>query len=1312
MKSVFLPLLFPFFCCLTPTFAHAQCNPAAADIPNNGIDEDCDGLDGIFLILPPYIYMVEGQEFELYFRNLILSKHPQDYVFLVNTPLNGLNSGQKWACTPTGNNIGEFPLSITVKSNSGQVLASASSILRVSPVTAPPNMSSKRLILFGHSFYDQGYLPKYIYDRTHQPGNPPITFHGKRTSWANELARHDGYGGRQARWFFEDWSSPIRYGPTVNVRHYFDDVMGAGGRPDWIVIHLDINDFCGNSSLTGNSLPEIDNFITSYWDQYRIIDSIRVASPNTKIAICLSPMPNAREGTFQINFGGNPVLNNRWRWQKIISRLLFKNIERYGNREAENIFLLPEHLDLDDFADYTALDAIHPDPPDNNIDTHCGYMEIAKSIYGWIRWAEFHPTPPSSTVSSYFRDADGDGYGNSTQTQMATSAPFGYIGQSGDCNDNNPAIHPNAAEICGNSVDDDCDGTADQDVAAPVAGCRTTVQLALSASGGATLNIAQVNLGSYDACSALTLTLSRSQFSCADLGPNTVRLDMQDAAGNANFCESNIYIVDNLAPVINCPSTSLDLGPSGQLLAALGALGLQATDNCGPTTWQTGANLLFTCQQANTTVAVPLTARDNAGNTAACTLQIFITNNADTDADGVKNCLDACPNNAATSTLLQFFPDADLDGFGSGTPVLACVRPTGTSSNNLDCDDSNPNIRPNATEICTNNVDDDCDGLIDEDIVAPLAICRNTVQVPLNASGGAIMSATQINQGSFDACSVLTLSLSRSQFSCADVGPNTVTLRVQDASGNLATCTTTVQIVDNLAPVINCPSTSLDLGPSGQVTAAIGALGLQAIDNCGPSIWHTSADLHFTCQQANTTVALPLTAQDISGNTATCTLQVFITNNADSDADGVSNCLDACPNDAATSTLIQFFPDADLDGFGSGDAVFACTRPSGTSTNSLDCDDNNPNIHPNAIEICANNVDDDCDGQIDEDFIAPVANCRSTVQLYLNTEGEATLYASQVNQGSLDACSVLSLSLSSSQFSCADLGPNIITLSMQDAAGNLTTCATTVQVLDTLAPAIHCPTISLDLGPSGQVVVSPDELGLQATDNCGLTTWYPSDDLHFTCQQANTTFVLPLVAQDISGNAANCTLQILITDTTDTDADGVSDCLDACPDDPATAALFQFFPDADLDGSGSGDPIFACALVSGTSTNSLDCDDNNPNIHPGATEILNGLDDDCNGKIDEELVGTGNLPTDQSQLRVFPSPTSHQLWIEWLAPAGQEPSGIWIIEPTGRVVQKFGPGQFSRGLLEVEVNGLATGVYWVKVWLPDGGEAVRRFVKI
>jgi hypothetical protein len=62
---------------------------------------------------------------------------------------------------------------------------------------------------------------------------------------------------------------------------------------------------------------------------------------------------------------------------------------------------------------------------------------------------------------TFYRDVDGDGYGASTPTAQACEPPAGFVANSQDCNDANPAIHPGATEVC-NSVDDNCNNTTDE----------------------------------------------------------------------------------------------------------------------------------------------------------------------------------------------------------------------------------------------------------------------------------------------------------------------------------------------------------------------------------------------------------------------------------------------------------------------------------------------------------------------------------------------------------------------------------------------------------------------------------------------------------------------------------------------------------------------------------------------------------------------------------------------------------------------------------------------------------------------------------
>jgi hypothetical protein len=108
-------------------------------------------------------------------------------------------------------------------------------------------------------------------------------------------------------------------------------------------------------------------------------------------------------------------------------------------------------------------------------------------------------------------------------------------------------------------------------------------------------------------------------------------------------------------------------------------------------------------------------------------------------------------------------------------------------------------------------------------------------------------------------------------------------------------------------------------------------------------------------------------------------------------------------------------------------------------------------------------------------------------------------------------------------------------------------------------------------------------------------------------------------------------------------ADGgeLGDAAEATDDAAAAvdACLRPVWTDTDGDGYGAGAPRMAgCDVVpAGFAAMDGDCDDRNPAAHPTATETCNGVDEDCDGRADDDpgqVFGPGNTaPTDHSLTR-------------------------------------------------------------------------------
>jgi hypothetical protein len=243
--------------------------------------------------------------------------------------------------------------------------------------------------------------------------------------------------------------------------------------------------------------------------------------------------------------------------------------------------------------------------------------------------------------------------------------------------------------------------------------------------------------------------------------------------------------------------------------------------------------------------------------------------------------------------------------------------------------------------------------------------------------------------------------------------------------------------------------------------------------------------------------------------------------------------------------------------------VDACSAPPGYVGNGLDCDDNRPDIRPNVPEIC-DGVDNDCDGAIDEGLIS---------RFYRDKDGDNYGDPSEF----IDACSA---------------PPGYV--------GNGLDCDDNQSSSNPAATEI-CDGIDNDCdGAIDEGLISKfyrdsdgDGYGnpLSSVDACSAPSGYVSNGLD--CDDTR---------QDVHPDLSE------ICDGIDNDCDGEID----------EGLVSRFY--RDMDGDGYGDPsnfVDNCTAPSGYVANNLDCNDAYSNVHPAAPEVCDGIDNDCNGLVDD-----------------------------------------------------------------------------------------------
>ena len=455
----------------------------------------------------------------------------------------------------------------------------------------------------------------------------------------------------------------------------------------------------------------------------------------------------------------------------------------------------------------------------------------------------------------FYVDADGDGYGVG-EPVLACEAPEGHAPTDGDCDDGDLAFNPGAAEDdCADPNDYNCDGS---------------------------VGYADEDGDGYAACEECDDTNPALNPGAPEVCGDAVDNDCDGEADEADAVDAVTWYADVDGDSFGDP----DAGEPG-CAAPEGFV----ADNSD-------------CDDDND-AAFP-------GNAEVC--------------DGADNDCDSDIDEGA-SDARTFYADVDGDTYGAaGSPVVACVAPMGSVADSSDCDDSATAVHPGAVETC-NDVDDDCDGLLDA--------------ADPSLSGGALYYVDADDDGFGVAGGLLA---------CGPVGTRRALVAgdCDDSAGAIKP--SAAEVCDPSNTDEDCDGLADDADSSATGKALFYADGDSDTYGAGPGASACDASPSFPAAVAG----------DCDDSTAAVSpgrAEVCDPSNVDEDCSGAAD-----NDDAAALGQALWYADGDGDSFGGPSTIDCDATLAYPLSVGGDCDDSAADVNPDGVETAGDGIDQDCNG--------------------------------------------------------------------------------------------------------------------------------------------------------------------------------------------------------------------------------------------------------------------------------------------------------------------------------------------------------------